>query len=469
MPTVSFHTLAQMSVERLVNCLAEGVVIAVFAWLLLRLAGRKNSGTRFLVWFCALVAIAVSPFVSLGSTAGTSSGANAALTMPDSWALYLFGPWALVATIGLARVAVGLWHLHSVRNRCTAVETSTLDPLVAAILEQPRAGRRVELLTSASLRVPTAIGFFRPAVVLPSWALIELSAAELNAVVLHELAHLRRWDDWTNLAQKVLRALFFFHPAVWWVESRLSLEREMACDELVLARTSNPREYAECLISLAEKNLQRGIALAQAAVGRMRQTSQRILQILDVRRPQSVKVWQPGPWVVAGFSVMCLASAAHAPRLVAFVGPAARSPQIQAASFGNSEPAYAAPVVPAKFVASAEDTHLRARKAVSGKSAPHLLRTAKRSRVAATQNAAKAGSSAPVVRMPMPEAPTAAHVVRTSFASHPVVLMQETVYFLMQNPAPGGAPVVWRVSVWQLQISPEMPVRLVPGIPSKSI
>jgi len=86
--------------------------------------------------------------------------------------------------------------------------------------------------------VPTAIGFFQPAVIVPAWTLRELSAEELHSVLLHELAHLRRWDDWTNLAQELVGALFFFHPAVWRIGSRLSLEREMACDYLPTTRHS---------------------------------------------------------------------------------------------------------------------------------------------------------------------------------------------------------------------------------------
>jgi len=83
----------------------------------------------------------------------------------------------------------------------------------------------------------------------------ELSPEELRVVLLHEFAHLRRWDDWTNLLQKLVRTIFFFHPAVWWIERRLSLEREMACDEAVLAETENPQAYAECLVSLQRKAL----------------------------------------------------------------------------------------------------------------------------------------------------------------------------------------------------------------------
>ena len=99
----------------------------------------------------------------------------------------------------------------------------------------------MKFLVSDDVRVPTALGFFRPAVVLPSWTLRDLSPDELKVIVLHELAHLRRWDDWTNLAQKFVKAIFFFHPAVWWIDSRLALEREIACDDMVLEQTANAR------------------------------------------------------------------------------------------------------------------------------------------------------------------------------------------------------------------------------------
>jgi hypothetical protein len=169
------------------------------------------------------------------------------------------------------------------------------------------------------VKVPTAIGFLKPVVVMPAWALQELSATELNSILIHELTHLRRRDDWTNLAQQVLKSLLFFHPAVWWIESKLALEREMACDDAVLAETANPRAYAQCLISVAEKSfIRRGLALAQAAVNRMRQTSQRVSQILDTNRSSVIPVWKPALYSVAAFSIACLASLSQAPELVAF-------------------------------------------------------------------------------------------------------------------------------------------------------
>ena len=169
------------------------------------------------------------------------------------------------------------------------------------------------------MQVPAAIGFFQPLIVLPAWSMRELSAEELNSILIHELAHLRRWDDWTNLAQKVLRALFFFHPAIWWVESQVSLEREMACDDIVLSKSVSPRSYAECLVSVAEKSImRRGLAMAQAAVSRMRDTTKRVTQILDRNRPVATGVGKPALGLVTVFSAVCLVVASRAPEIIAF-------------------------------------------------------------------------------------------------------------------------------------------------------
>ena len=339
MAALNAQSLALFSSERLLNCMVEGSGIALLGWILLRVLGRRNSGTRFAVWFSALLLIAAFPvFDSLGAGgAGLSSGylfsqsltslslssgsfsSESAIMVPASWALYMFAAWAVIAFAGLVRVGISLWHLRRVRRSCVPIDLATLDPALRQTLEKFSSSRTVTICASDGVRVPTAIGFARPLVVIPAWALRELSPAELNAIVLHELAHLGRWDDWTNLVQRILGALLFFHPAVWWIESKLCLEREMACDDLVLARTTNPLAYAECLVSLAEKSyLRRGLAMAQAAVTRMRQTSSRVLQILDGSRPTGTAVWKPAPLLFTAFSIVCLFAASYTPSLVGF-------------------------------------------------------------------------------------------------------------------------------------------------------
>ena len=315
----TLNALARMSAESMLNCMLEGIAIGLFAWILLRVVGRRNSSTRFAVWFFALLAIAALPILGVAASSARAGSAGSAITVPGSWALVIFLLWALVAGVALLRVGIGLWQLRKLRRSCSAIDSATLDPVLRATLQAFQPIRRVTLCQSDRLRVPTAIGFLKPVVVIPTWALHELSTAELNSILIHELAHLRRWDDWTNLAQQVLKALLFFHPAVWWIENKLALEREMACDDAVLAETANPKGYARCLISVAEKSfMRRGLALAQAAVNRVRQTSLRVSQILDVNRSSATHVWKPALYSVAAFFIACLVSLSHAPELVAF-------------------------------------------------------------------------------------------------------------------------------------------------------
>ncbi|HVO80637.1 MAG TPA: M56 family metallopeptidase [Terriglobales bacterium] len=329
-PSLDLNAIAQFSVQRMVDCLVGGLFLSLVAALLLRFARRQNSGTRFAVWFSVLGGIGVlavfgGAWVSgSGHVPSGALAARSAITIPGSWALYLFLTWISIAAAGLVRVGLGLWHLYDLRKTCTELDPERLNPLLQETIARHAGARSALLCVSDRVQAPTAIGFFQPAVVLPAGLMEELSAAELQPVLLHELAHLRRWDDWTNLLQKIVKALLFFHPVVWWIEPRISLEREMACDDAVLAETANPRAYAQCLVHLAEKNLlKRGVALAQAAVNRIGQTSRRVAQILDVNRPSATRVWKPAVALVAVSSCMSVALLARAPQLVAFTDSSA--------------------------------------------------------------------------------------------------------------------------------------------------
>jgi beta-lactamase regulating signal transducer with metallopeptidase domain len=316
-------TFSQLAVERVLNSLPEGLLIAVGAWLLLRLMGRQNSGTRFAVWFVALASVVALPFLSgLGSQAHSFSAliphARPEISIPVFWATAFFALWIVIATAALARVAVGVWQVRQIRRSCTEVPAASLDPELHALLTETK--RPVRLLISETARVPAALGFRNPTIVLPTWALSELTAAELRPILIHELAHLRRRDDWTNLLQKTVRALLFFHPAVWWIDARLSLEREMACDDAVLAATGNPRAYAECLIDLLEKGCaRRGWTMAQAAVARARDASIRIARILRTGPAVTTCVGRVALGAAASLALACTGITLCAPQFVAFV------------------------------------------------------------------------------------------------------------------------------------------------------
>ena len=329
MTVPDLQSVAQLFAGRLLNTAAEGVVLAGMVWVLLRVIGRQNSGTRFAIWFSALLAIVALPFLS-GSGFGASHSRalpppnqHVGIILSSSWASYLFAAWGVVAGLLLLRLSVGLWRVRQIRRKCSPVDLAGLDPAIAGILRDFGSRRRVKVCVSSDVAVPAAIGFFRPAIVFPAWLLPQLSPEDVKVILLHELAHVQRWDDWTNLAQKIVKAVFFFHPAVWWIESRLMLEREMACDDIVLAQTASPRAYASSLISFAEK-LQnaRALTLVQTLGSRMRDMSLRVAQILDTKRPSRTGLGKPVLGLSAGLLVLVFGAAHCAPRLVAFQTPA---------------------------------------------------------------------------------------------------------------------------------------------------
>jgi hypothetical protein len=188
------------------------------------------------------------------------------------------------------------------------------------------AGRRVELCTSDDVDRPSVIGFFVPRILVPTWLFAKLTTVELNHVVLHELEHLRRRDDWVNLLQKIGLVLLPLNPALFWIDRRLSIERELACDDGVLEQTKMPRAYAASLTSIAERRLELRLrprmgALALAVTGlrlRRSELGQRIESILGRRSPVN-RVFAGGLAAVLLVGLVgSAAGLAHAPQLVSF-------------------------------------------------------------------------------------------------------------------------------------------------------
>jgi beta-lactamase regulating signal transducer with metallopeptidase domain len=349
MAALDLHIIAQYSALRIIESLAEGTVIFAFAALLLRLVPRQNAGTKSAIWFSALLAIAFAPVVTgIWSSQVPQSGMGLirpAITVPDAWALYLFGAWAILAAWFLVGVGRALWHIWALKKSCAPVDVTALASEIREVLSSDSNGRVAKLCTSEQVRVPTAIGLLNPVIAVPRWAIDELQPAELKQVLIHEMAHLRRRDDWTNLVQQLVKAVFFFHPAVWWIERKVSLEREIACDDAVLAEIESPRAYAECLAHLAERTfIQRSVALAQAVLGKIRQTSTRVAQILDRNRPRETRTWKPAVSLVAGFAIMFSIGASKFQRLIAFQdeSPAqiARGTDPIGANAGSAHPAF---------------------------------------------------------------------------------------------------------------------------------
>jgi beta-lactamase regulating signal transducer with metallopeptidase domain len=440
---------AQLVVERVVNAIPGGLLIALLTWIWLRLVGKQNSGTRFAVWFCSLLAVAGLPFVLSLERAGTATPAvRSEIVLPGIWGVVLFAIWILIAVLAAIRIVAGLWKLRQLRRHSVALAPSNLPPSAQDLIAQFQSARQVEVCSSSAVTVPTAIGFFRPAILIPEWLLPDLSAEELEVILLHEFAHLQRWDDWTNLAQKLVRTVFFFHPAVWWIEKRLTLEREMACDDVVLSKTDSPQAYAECLVSLAEKNfVRRGLALAQAVVSHARETSLRLARILDGDRANSPRVFKPALGLLTVLVATCLIAIPHAPTVIAFENASA-PPAVVSAT--NTAPH----LMPAAIIPAAVRT---------GAALPNAAATGRSPRTSDMSRAAKfSGAVAPK------QEPIDVRAVMARASEQPEMPVPQLVFVMQTTQYDGSGSAIVSLSVWRVTFDntnpqtarPEVIVRL---------
>jgi beta-lactamase regulating signal transducer with metallopeptidase domain len=162
----------------------------------------------------------------------------------------LVGAWGLGVLL-LSLRTLGGWALvqRLKRNGLSPVPES-LEATFARLRESLAISAPVRLYRSALVQVPTALGWLRPVILVPTGALLGLTSEQLELVLAHELAHIRRRDYLVNLMQTAVETFLFYHPAVWWVSGRMRVERELCCDDLAVAACGNPVGYARALADL---------------------------------------------------------------------------------------------------------------------------------------------------------------------------------------------------------------------------
>lgn len=198
-------------------------------------------------------------------------------------------PWLVVGWVAgvvllTGRLAVSWLRLRHTRGRCGEALEERLGARVRELQRRLRLSRPVRVMQSALVQVPTLLGWFRPVILLPASTLTGLTPVQLDLILAHELAHLRRWDHWVNLFQVTVETLLFYHPAVWWVSRRVREDREHCCDELAVAVCGNRLAYAQALATLEElRQVPANLALA-AADGSLLARIRRILSLPDDER-----------------------------------------------------------------------------------------------------------------------------------------------------------------------------------------
>jgi beta-lactamase regulating signal transducer with metallopeptidase domain len=318
----NLDAMAASAAGALVSAVWQGAALALLAWAGLRLFPRLSAAARSAVWlsvFVLLAGLQVMPLVAGSGSALEARGASApAIHLDPRWSLAIASLWLALTAFRAAQIVHGVLCLRRLGR--SAAEISAPEELDLDGLAEEMAGRKARICASDEVARPCVIGFFRPRILIPAKLLQNLSEAELRQVLVHEMEHLRRADDWTNLAQKLIVAAFPLNPALGWVERRLCAERELACDDRVLAEGIGRKAYALCLTRLAEFALTaRGFSLVLGAWEQRPELVRRVERILA--SPARVMSRPAALGVTAGVLAVALYAAvelSHSPELVSF-------------------------------------------------------------------------------------------------------------------------------------------------------
>jgi beta-lactamase regulating signal transducer with metallopeptidase domain len=159
--------------------------------------------------------------------------------------------WLIGAPLTFTLLATGLLGSARLRRRATPLAAGPAFDACERLRHTLNITRRVALAVSDGVAQPILVGVLRPLILLPTAALAGWTPEQLDMVLLHELAHVRRWDNLVNLLQRIVESLLFFHPAVWLLSRQVRRDREECCDAAVIAHTDRPHQYAELLVSIA--------------------------------------------------------------------------------------------------------------------------------------------------------------------------------------------------------------------------
>jgi bla regulator protein blaR1 len=223
-------------------------------------------------------------FVTAVSPSKTSPAANDAT---GARLLWVVEAWFGGVFLFSLRTAGGFLALERLRRRVTIPLSEHLQQKCATLQRRLGITRAIRYCENRLLETPAVIGWFRPVVLLPVTAVTGLSEEQLEAVIAHELAHIKRFDCFVNLFQIAVETLLFYHPAVWWVNRRIRQERENCCDDVALSVCGNPVEYARALTLMDEWR----VAPAWAMAANGSPLGKRIRRLLGMERfPERTRI-----------------------------------------------------------------------------------------------------------------------------------------------------------------------------------
>jgi HEAT repeat protein/beta-lactamase regulating signal transducer with metallopeptidase domain len=245
--------------------------------------------------------------------AASSTRANSVSSLAQVRALldpalpWLVVVWVLGVIVLSVRLAHGWLSARRLRTHGTRATSPSLHQMLERLAARLRVTRPVQLLESLIVEVPAVIGWLRPVILVPASALTGLTPQQLEVLLAHELAHVRRFDYLVNIVQCVIETLLFYHPAVWWVSRRVRDEREHCCDDLVVQVCGDRHLYASALVDM-ERIRSATPRLALAATGGSLLHRVRRLIAPAAARTEFFPRWAAGVSGVLAVSIALLAT-----------------------------------------------------------------------------------------------------------------------------------------------------------------
>jgi beta-lactamase regulating signal transducer with metallopeptidase domain/peptidoglycan/xylan/chitin deacetylase (PgdA/CDA1 family) len=297
------------------------------------------------------------------SASTLSAWAEERLSTLVPWLAFLW----LACVVALASRMFGGWLLVLRLRRSAVPVAEGLEELLARVSRRVRASRAVRLCRSALVEVPTVVGHLRPIILIPASVITGLTPQQLEAVLAHELAHVRRYDYLFNLLQTAAEVLLFYHPAVWWLSRRVREEREHACDDAAVEGLSGDvLLYARSLAALEALRVRhtRGAALALAADGgSLMQRIQRLVRLNQ--RHADTNTRTRSPLVAAALlAVLVCCALACARALVPFGASSALEAEAARSSKQRREVAVTFVAFPGNHIYSIERLNNKTRKLI---------------------------------------------------------------------------------------------------------
>ncbi len=307
----------------LIHSLWQGLLLAVIAGIILSSTKRSSPTFRYsllitllfcftgtalitLVWqwqlnpVAAKIALADSATVAAHELSAQTNWWNVFTRFINHYQVWLVSVWVSIVLFKLVRMLVDFYYVNRL---CTYGINKPEESWIIRLQQLARKTgirKQVVMLESRLVNIPLVAGHFKPIILLPLGMLNHLSVAEAEAVLLHELAHIRRHDYLINLVQRITSIIFFFNPGVLWLSALIRIERENCCDDMAIAHTNDKLKFVEALISIKQHSLS-SPALTMNFLGQKNLLLHRVNRIVYSRN----KSLNLGELLFVVFSVIC--------------------------------------------------------------------------------------------------------------------------------------------------------------------